>query len=123
MSNQSAWDPSDLTWRHVWERMDYLMELHEWAVSVELSRPPGGRYGPTRGLWVRCVARRRVGEAGLYAERATGRLWPDRAFRSVPAMLWTLLDELDRALADTAIDALTGMPLGSYTCPPKTGPK
>lgn len=115
-SKSADYGPS---WADVWKLQEDLMALHEWAITVEMSRPVDGVFQPTRGLWVRCVARQRVGEEGLYRERGSGRHWPCNAYRTMPAMLVDLLTDLGRKLDDTATDDLVGTPLGSFFCPPK----
>lgn len=109
------------SWADVVARQNVLMGLYEWSCTIELSAPPDGRFGPTRGIWVRCVARRKVGDDGLYSERAAGQLWPAQGYRTMPALLMALLDRLERRLQDTATDMLTGMPLRSYFHPDTRG--
>lgn len=118
-TNSAAPGPS---WLDVKARMQHLMKLYGWAIVVEMTDPPEGAFRPTRGIWWRVVARRRVGDEGLYSERGCGHLWPTPKFRTVPELLLACLNDLDRVLKDMEVDQAVGTPLRLHFCPPKVTP-
>lgn len=131
MSAQQSNDVSGPSWNDLRAYMEECRSTWEGGIYIEVTLAPRNPRRTSYGLWVRVVWRGRPG-GGACPEMATGQFWPSSEHRTMPAMCFRLLHELEQKLGDRAHDiamqeAHQGLPqqvsIDDYIAPyrPKTG--